>query len=261
MTDDPKKGPTGGPRSAHAHKPHFGRKHAEGPRDPRAHAMRREPSMDDVVDADFVTLPGEHVPGDPRAAKADLSAMVPGAAAQSHAQSHKTPRATRYHDEPAGMALFSDKPERASAKRDNRPAFYGFSAVLVALSFWASGGHALFAARHGGTAASSLLLTDTAWQALDGEGLAVSAVLLNTGSTAVSAPPVSIRIRMADGRALTYRIGTGGARIAAGSTMPLSARFDLTTTASTALTEAAAPPALDKTATAIDTVDLTLASD
>jgi hypothetical protein len=253
-----------------AHQRHFGRKATGGPdRSGNRNLQHREPDIGSILDAEFVTLPADteiQRVGNP---VSDLSALRPGLAIEAaRAQTLATSR--------DGMSLFAGRdgpaaPARkngnSAPERENRAAFYGFSAVLVVLSFWVSGGHALF--NHGGATLAArpdatVMLTDQTWHALPGAGLAVSAVLLNTGTAPAAAKPVDVRIRMADGRHLTFRIGAGGARIAAGSAMPVSARFDLMTTASTVL---AAPNsgsgahALDKAAPGIDTVDLSLAAD
>ncbi|MCU0829984.1 MAG: hypothetical protein MUC58_00435 [Rhizobiaceae bacterium] len=235
-----------GKDAATAAKPrHFGRK-AHSPDQPRqpgaAVRLRREPVMQDVFDAEFETIP----------------AGAPAACRDKDRSGRTEFFGKPASDAKAGMALFGDPAALTAQERENRPAFYGLSAALVALSFWVSGGHAFLERASHGPAPSSVLLTSEEWQVLPGQGLSVSAVLLNTGATPANAAPVAIRVALADGRRMDFRIGTAGQRIPAGGALPVSARLDLTATASVA---PAAGLALDKAPMAIDTVEITLAPD
>ena len=84
---------------------------------------------DDVIDAEFVTLDAGGSPLEPGSRPFDLRK-------RASLETDGAPVA-------AGMRIFDRAAADEPAPRDDRLAFYVFGTMLVALSFWVSGGHTL----------------------------------------------------------------------------------------------------------------------
>lgn len=189
-------------------------------------------ATDDVIDADFETI-------------------RPGAAAgkMSAAEIRIEPREPRFQSAPAdgaGMALFSDTAP-APAARDDRIAFYGFGALLVAFAFWVSGGHAVMTRLT--APAPEIVLADAQWR-IDETGvtpaLVVEGVLHNKGALSAPSRGVTVVVARSDGTRIITTVGAGGWRLAPGQDVVVSGRLDM------------AP--LDITRASIASVDIALAT-
>jgi hypothetical protein len=168
---------------------------------------------------------GEHPPAQP-AFKAN--ALKARQARPVHAQPAET----------SGLGIFRD-PGETPRPQDDRIAFYGFGSILVALSFWVSGGHALFASQ--GPAARDMMTTsaistpgtiqlvDTAWR-LTGDGsdraLMIEGVVRNTGDRSGHAGPVTVRVRDETGATRSYLLGSKGWTLGPGREVVVAGRLD-----------------------------------
>ena len=133
-----------------------------------------------------------------------------------------------------GMSVFGKKP--AKPLRDDSIAFYGFSAALVALSFWVSGGHALFAQIDRtvtGSIQSSQLraeITDPTWRVITVDGrsaLHVEGVVRNPGKLTVHSGPVTVTVKHEDGSTKRYILGRKGWTLGASQEVVVTGRLDI----------------------------------
>jgi hypothetical protein len=177
-----------------------------------------------VIDAEFETL--------------DEGEPPVGSARSKHSAQKPTP--------PGGMALFGNEAV-LTKPGDDRVAFYGFSVLLVALSFWVSGGYTL--AQRAAVPQSPLQLAKTQWAVVPGEKhsvLVVDGVVRNPGQTAAAGLPVAITVLKTDGSKLHYTVGTARHRLAPGQDLTFSARLELA-------------PSLDSAAVNVETVTMKMA--
>lgn len=136
-----------------------------------------------------------------------------------------------------GMSVFAKK--SASNRADDLLAFYGFSACLVALSFWVSGGHSLFrnvdtmttSALYSGN--SSAEISDVAFQIVTLNGrsvLNVDGVVRNPGALAIHAKPVAVKVTYKDGSMKRYLLGQKGWTLGPRQEVVVSGRLDIAST-------------------------------
>lgn len=174
---------------------------------------RNEP----VLDADFETI----------AADANSHKLNPSVVAEAEKTEPKIQADT-------GMSVFGKK--SAQPKPDDKIAFYGFGSILVALSFWVSGGHALFrnvdmmpvaAIR----AAKGLPeIADPAWRVVTIDGrsaLHVEGIVRNTGTAAMHTQPVTVTVKHQNGSTNRYMLGQKGWTLGPGQEVVVSGRLDI----------------------------------
>ena len=133
-----------------------------------------------------------------------------------------------------GMSVFGKKPGKPL--RDDSIAFYGFSAALVLLSFWVSGGHALFA-QIDRTVTGSIQSTQTAaeiidpaWRVITVDGrsaLHVEGVVRNSSTAAVHSGPVTVTVKHEDGSTKRYILGRKGWTLGASQEVVVTGRLDI----------------------------------
>jgi hypothetical protein len=163
----------------------------------------------DVIDADYVRLPS-------------------GARAETFgsASSHRSAAPPR-----SGMDVLRQSRAKAFRREPGGPLFWTVGAMLVAATFWISGGHALFrdiqlfslperetlrivnvSSRVDASGAKAVLL-------VDGE-------TLNEGEAVEQLPAIEIAVTGNDGLVTRYRLGTSGRPLSPGETFGFSSRFD-----------------------------------
>jgi hypothetical protein len=140
-----------------------------------------------------------------------------------------------------GMDLFRRGVAQATAdaavEKEDRTAFYGFSVLLVALSFWFSGGYTLFARSLPATATiqstmhdGGAMLAETAWR-VDGqpgrEILRVEGIVRNPAAHAIHSETVAVQVRRIDGSKVVYRLGEKGWALGAGQEVTFTAALDI----------------------------------
>ena len=175
-----------------------------------------------VVDAEFETI----------AAGAKVAAKIAVKVAEINAD--KITR-NKIDTDKIGMSVFGKKP--AKPQRDDSFAFYGFGVTLVMLSFWVSGGHALFA-QIDRTVTGSIQsrqkpveIADPAWRVVTQNGqsaLHVEGVVRNSGAAGVHSGPVTVTVTYEDGSTKRYLLGRKGWTLGAGQEVVVTGRLDIT---------------------------------
>ncbi len=135
--------------------------------------------------------------------------------------------------EKTGMSVFGKK--YAKPLRDDSIAFYGFSAALVMLSFWVSGGYSLFRQidrmpTSGIQLAASSEIVDASWRVVSADGksaLHVEGIVRNSGKAAVHTNPVTVTVKHNDGSAKRYLLGQKGWTLGPGQEVVVSGRLDI----------------------------------
>ena len=133
-----------------------------------------------------------------------------------------------------GMSVFGKK--SAKPLRDDSIAFYGFSVALVALSFWVSGGHALFA-QIDRTVTGSIQssqnaaeIIDPTWRVITVDGrsaLHVESVVRNSSAAAIHSGPVTVTVKHEDGSTKRYILGRKGWTLGAIQEVVVTGRLDI----------------------------------
>jgi hypothetical protein len=138
----------------------------------------------------------------------------------------------------AGMSVFAKK--YAKPLRDDSIAFYGFSAALVMLSFWVSGGYSLFRQvdlmttssiqTPGNFAPGVSEIADASWRVVTIGGknaLHVEGIVRNPGTVAIHAKPVTVTVKHNDGSTKRYLLGQNGWTLGPGQEIVVSGRLDI----------------------------------
>ena len=132
-----------------------------------------------------------------------------------------------------GMSVFG----RTYTKplRDDSIAFYGFSAALVMLSFWVSGGYSLF--QQVDTMTTSTIqnsglteIADASWRVITNDGksaLHVEGIVRNSGKATVHSEAVTVTIEHIDGSTKSYLLGQKGWTLGPGQEVVVSGRLDI----------------------------------
>lgn len=169
----------------------------------------------DVVDADYITLPGQ-----------------PAAAAASFGRGPRASDVIGSVAAPAaGMDVLREKREQARSGKPAGPLFWAFGAALVLGAFWISGGHALFRNMNffGGAAEENLRIVNVSSR-VDSSGakavLLVDGETLNGGEAVEHIPAIEIAVTGNDGLVTRYRLGTSGRPLSPGETFGFSSRVD-----------------------------------
>lgn len=161
-----------------------------------------------VIDADYVRLP-------------------PGGRAEAFgsASSRRSAAAPR-----EGMDMLRQGP--AAARREPAGAlFWTVGTMLVAATFWISGGHALFRdlALFNRSEPETLRIVNVSSR-IDASGakavLLVDGETLNEGKAVDQLPAIEIAVTENDGLITRYRLGTAGRQLAPGETFGFSSRLD-----------------------------------
>jgi hypothetical protein len=136
------------------------------------------------------------------------------------------------HVDRTGMSVFGKKP--AKPQPDDSIAFYGFAVILVALSFWVSGGHSLFRnvdrITTSSVQAASSEIADASWRVVTGGGksaLHVEGIVKNSGKVAVHTKPVTVTVKHNDGSTKRYLLGQKGWTLGPGQEVVVSGRLDI----------------------------------
>ena len=173
-------------------------------------------SDEPVLDADFETVEAASNAGQNLAPKADGP--------------HKL--ATKLASTKIGMSVFGKK--YTKPLRDDSIAFYGFSAALVMLSFWVSGGYSLFEQIDrmptSGIQVASSEIADAAWRVVTNDGksaLHVEGTVKNSGKVAVHTKPVTVTVKHNDGSTKRYLLGQKGWTLGPGQEVVVSGRLDI----------------------------------
>lgn len=173
----------------------------------RPDQRRAAASGDDVVDAEYVTIPaspaGEASVEPPRAAAraADLTGM---------------------------QSLKRGAPMATPAGRRGGPLFWAGGCTLALAAFWIAGGHtlsdAIFAAPAAAVEMRIVELTSRVEDAGAGSLVMVDGKVAHGASAPQRAPRLAIDVRGDDGGATRYILDPGGAIIGAGELFPFSSR-------------------------------------
>jgi hypothetical protein len=196
------------------------------------HAARPERGTAAFEDAQFEMVdPGDFSATRPRAESVPAAKPVRNTDDASHRRAAADVPST-------GLGIFRDPPP--ARRHDDRIAFYGLGSLLVALSFWVSGGHALLS-REAPAAVDGLLtsgiaaqakgeLADTAWR-ITGEGAAraliIEGVVRNGTQRGLHAGPVTVRVRGHDGMTRSFMLGRQGWTLGPGREVVVSGRLDI----------------------------------
>jgi len=169
----------------------------------------------DVIDADYISLPGQ-----------------PAAAAASFGRGPRASEAIGSAAAPAaGMDVLREKREQARRGEPAGPLFWAFGALLVLAAFWIAGGHALFRDLNfpGAPAEENLRIVNVTSR-VDSSGakavLLVDGETLNGGEAVEHLPPIEIAVTGNDGLVTRYRLGTSGRPLSPGETFGFSSRVD-----------------------------------
>jgi hypothetical protein len=133
-----------------------------------------------------------------------------------------------------GMSVFEKNMLKPAP--DDVIAFYGFSAALVMLSFWAFGGHTLF--RNVDFTTTSSIQTqralpeiaDASWRVVtidDRSALHVEGIVRNSGNAAMHAKPVVVTVKDHNGTSKRYLLGQKGWTLGPGQEVVVSGRLDI----------------------------------
>jgi hypothetical protein len=179
---------------------------------PAAHARAARP--DDVIDADYISLPG----------RSALSAPKPR---------DSSPRIGPA-ETPAGRMDMLRQSETKIPPGPGRggPLFWTIGVGLVAAAFWISGGHALlhdvpFAGRQVSRSALSIYGITSRIDASGAQSvLLVDGEAVNDGEATEHLPPLEIAVIGNDGLTTRYRLGTSGRPLSSGETFAFSSRLD-----------------------------------
>jgi hypothetical protein len=182
---------------------------AAQPRDGRAE------QSDDIIDADYISLPPGHSPAvsPPRKVSAPIVSAAPPAAGMD-------------------MLRRSQMAEAQQAPSRGGPLFWAAGLALVLAAFWVSGGHALVRGMPfiGAEAPRSALRISGVTSRVETSGvrpiLLVDGETANDGSATEHLPPLEIAVTGNDGLITRYRLGTSGRPLAPGETFAFSSRLD-----------------------------------
>jgi hypothetical protein len=194
------------------------------PRGPRAFGTRAESAafaIDDVVDAEFVTLD----PGERSDRSADEIFLRPTAADAADMPQLDGMDMLRRH---ANRALPAANPNRAS------PSFWVAGVIVAAAAFWIAGGHAVvrpaIAAMDSAPPESGLRIASVVSQ-VDRSGnrpvLLIDGQAVNDGVETAAVPPLDIQVISPAGGLTRYKLGTAGRPLDSGQTFAFSSRLDL----------------------------------
>jgi hypothetical protein len=145
---------------------------------------------------------------------------------------------SKFATDKIGLSVFGKK--YTKPLRDDSIAFYGFSAVLVMLSFWVSGGYSLFrqvdmmataSIKSPGISAEGVSeIADAAWRVvtIDGKNaLHVEGIVRNPGTVAVHTKPVTVTVKHNNGSTKRYLLGQRGWTLGPGQEVVVSGRLDI----------------------------------
>ena len=172
-------------------------------------------AVDDVIDAEYITLPSEPQRANPRPQEAPLS--IVSAAPIVGMDMLRRPR----------QAAAPQKPTRGG------PLFWVAGVGLAVAAFWMSGGHALVRGSPfiSADAPHSALSISAVTSRVDNSGtrpiLLVDGEAANDGADVAHLPPLDIAVIGNDGRITRYRLGTSGRPLAPGETFAFSSRLDV----------------------------------
>ncbi|MEW9805616.1 hypothetical protein ABUE31_06450 [Mesorhizobium sp. ZMM04-5] len=177
-------------------------------------AEARATPADDVIDADFISLPAAAAHAGP-ATRAPVSAPAPVAP-------------------PAGrMDMLRGGGAREPRSRGpGGPLFWTTGIALVVAAFWVSGGHALLrdGAFAGAGQSGSALRISGVTSRVETSGvrplLLIDGEAANDGRSTEHLPPLEIAVTGNDGLVTRYRLGTSGRPLAPGETFAFSSRLD-----------------------------------
>jgi hypothetical protein len=179
-------------------------------RDPARQAV----PVDDVIDADYISLPaGSRAP---------------------EARPRETVSAAGSAATPPGRMDMLRSADQAAPRGPSRggPLFWTVGVAIVAAAFWVSGGHALVRGVPfiGIEAPSSALRISGVTSRIDESGvrpiLFVDGEAANDGAVTEHLPPLEIVVTGNDGLVTRYRLGTSGRPLAPGATFDFSSRLD-----------------------------------
>lgn len=136
---------------------------------------------------------------------------------------------------PEGLSLLASGGAAAVASARGGPAFWAFGLLLVALTFWISGGHALvrdMVPASVSEPAQPLRIADvqSRVERLNGRDiLLVTGRAENHGSTPLVLPAIEIAVTGNDGRLKRYNLGTRGTELGPGDRYSFSSRLEAPT--------------------------------
>ncbi|MGL4406401.1 MAG: hypothetical protein ACRCT6_11610 [Notoacmeibacter sp.] len=193
----------------------------------RAERMNgRFENLEPVVDADFETV--EVLPN-PKTKKLAAEKLAMGQKAVVEKSELEINVSNKI-----GMTVFGKRPNKK--RSDDSVAFYGFSACLIALSFWVSGGHSLFQpldlmATSGIERKNNAAeIADVAWRVVTIGGqssLHVEGIVRNPGQNTIHSKPVTVAVKHSDGSTKRYLLGQKGWTLGAGQEVVVSGRLDI----------------------------------
>jgi hypothetical protein len=132
---------------------------------------------------------------------------------------------------PGGMDVLRQRPPEAPRREPGGPLFWTVGTILVAATFWISGGHALFRDLRlfSQTEPKTLRIVNVSSR-VDASGgkavLLVDGETLNEGKAVEHLPAIEIAVTGNDGLITRYRLGTSGRPLAPGETFGFSSRLD-----------------------------------
>lgn len=135
--------------------------------------------------------------------------------------------------QPAGMAMLDPEASSFAGARAERgsPLFWTAGLALVAMAFWAAGGHALIRSAAPAAPPASELRIASFNSRIDDSGvrpmLVIDGEAVNEGRAAAPLPSLEIQVTSGNGATTRYKLGTAGASLAAGNSFPFSGRLDL----------------------------------
>lgn len=175
---------------------------------------------DDVIDAEYISLPLEGPLREPQRAESTA---------------HEAPASIGSAAAPlGGMEMLRRKDAAAPAQKTERggPLFWTLGIGLAAAAFWVSGGHVLVrnASIIGIEAPrSALRVSGVTWR-VDATGarpvLFIDGEAVNDGTATEHLPPLDIAVAGNDGLVTHYRLGTAGRPLVSGETFAFSSRLE-----------------------------------
>lgn len=164
-------------------------------------------TTDEIIDAEFVTLPSQPARREHVAGAASL---------------------------PDGMDMLRavTMPMGPVQRSRGGPLFWLAGAAAVATAFWVSGGHEVFHAgmAGSGTTQGALRIVDVRTDLVQRGGkplLRVDGAALNHGATAANVPVIEIRVADAGGRVTRYKLGTAERALEPGQRFDFSSRLQV----------------------------------
>ncbi len=162
-------------------------------------------ATDEIIDAEFVTLP---------------------------AQPSRRERVAATARTPDGMDMLRAAPAGPAQPSRGGPLFWLAGAAAIATAFWVSGGHEVFQTGMpgGGAAKGALRIVDVTSDVVQRGGrplLRVDGAALNDGETAARVPMIEIRVADAGGRVTRYKLGTADRALDPGQRFDFSSRLQV----------------------------------